>query len=301
MGFVRMSWYQKGETMKIKGISIALPALVLAFSVAVVGGCGKSGPTSLTLATTTSTADTGLLDYLLPVFEKQYNVKVKPIAVGSGEALKMGERGDADVLLVHSKADEETFVKSGFGLARVEVMYNDFVILGPPADPAGIKGDKSAVDAFKKIAAAGATFVSRADDSGTNKKETKLWAEAGVNPKGRPWYIQTGQGMGETITVTNQKQGYTLSDRATYLARKDTLEIVILVEGDKQLLNPYSVIVVNSNKHPGLKLNTKGAGDFVWFMTGKKGQDLIGAYKKNGVILFHPDAKGQTRGMGSNE
>jgi len=287
--------------MKVRSISIVLLVLVLVSSVAVVVGCGSSEPTSLTLATTTSTADTGLLDYLLPVFEKEYNVKVKPIAVGSGEALKMGERGDADVLLVHSKADEETFVKSGSGLARVETMYNDFVILGPQADPAGIKGDKSAVDAFNKIAAAGTTFVSRGDDSGTNKKEMKLWAAAGVNPLGQPWYIETGQGMGETITVTDQKQGYTLSDRATYLARKDTLQIVILVEGDKQLLNPYSVIVVNPKKHPGLKLNTRGAGDFVQFMTTKKGQALIGAYKKKGVVLFHPDAKGQTRGMGDYE
>jgi tungstate transport system substrate-binding protein len=288
----------KGEDMKAKWISIVLLPLVLVSSVVLVVGCGNSEPANLTLATTTSTADTGLLDYLLPVFEKDYNIKVKPIAVGSGEALKMGERGDADVLLVHSKLDEEAFVKSSFGLERVEVMWNDFVILGPQADPSGIKGDKSAVDAFKKIAAAGTTFVSRADDSGTNKKEMKLWTAAGVNPVGQPWYVQTGQGMGETITVTNQKQGYTLSDRATYLARKDTLQIAILVEGDKQLLNPYSVIVVNPKKHPGLKLNTKGAGDFVWFMTGKKGQEMVGAYRKGGVVLFHPDAKGQTRGKG---
>jgi tungstate transport system substrate-binding protein len=290
---------QKGVQVRVKSIAVFLLVIALSFSVAAVAGCGKGQPTSLTLATTTSTADTGLLDYLLPEFEKEYNVKVKPIAVGSGEALKMGERGDADVLLVHAKADEEVFVKSGFGLARVETMWNDFIILGPNADPAGIKGDRSAVDAFEKIAASGATFVSRGDDSGTNKKELKLWAEADVNQKGQPWYIQTGQGMGETITVTNQKQGYTLSDRATYLARKDTLQIAILVEGDKQLKNQYSVIVVNPKKHPGLKLNTKGAGDFVEFMTSKKGQALIGAYKKGGIILFHPNARGETRGMGS--
>jgi tungstate transport system substrate-binding protein len=291
----------KGVQVKAKSISVFLLVIVLAVSLSVVAGCGESQPTSLTLATTTSTADTGLLDYLLPEFEKAYNVKVKPIAVGSGEALKMGERGDADVLLVHAKSDEEAFVKSGFGLERVEVMWNDFVILGPQADPAGIKGDKSAVDAFKKIADAGATFLSRGDDSGTNKKELKLWAAAGVNPVGQPWYVETGQSMGETITVTDQKQGYTLSDRATYLARKDTLQIAILVEGDKQLLNPYSVIVVNPEKHPGLKLNTRGAGDFVEFMTSEKGQEMIGAYKKNGVILFHPDAKGETRGMGDHK
>lgn len=279
-------------------VSIALVAVSASF---VAGGCTNSGSakgTTLVLATTTSTADSGLLDVLIPRFEKQYGIKVKTIAVGTGESLKMGERGDADVLLVHSKADEEKFVANGFGLERVEVMWNDFVIVGPAADPAGIKGDKSAAEAFKKIAEVGATFVSRGDDSGTNKKEMKLMREAGVNPVGQPWYLSTGQGMGETLTVTDQKQGYTLSDRATYLSMKGALQLAILVEGDKGLFNPYSVIVVNPGKHEGLKLNTVGAQDFVEFMTSPETQKKIGAYENGGVTLFNPDAKKQTRGTG---
>lgn len=283
--------------MKGKRFLVMVTVAALVAGIAVAAGCGKSEPTTMVLATTTSTMDSGLLDVLLPVFEEQYNVKVKPLAVGTGEALKMGERGDADVLLVHSKAAEEELVKNGYGLERVEVMYNDFIILGPAADPAGIKGMTSAVEAFRKIAGTGSTFVSRGDDSGTNKKELAVWKEAGIDPSGQAWYVDTGQGMGEVLTITNQKQGYTLSDRATYLAMKGSLQLAILVEGDKTLLNPYSVIVVNPEKFPNLKLGTKAAGDFVWFLTGAEGQKMIGDYKKDGIVLFHPDAKKQTRGM----
>ncbi len=284
-------------------IGILVILLASAIAVAAVAGCGKSQPTSMIMATTTSTQDSGLLDVLLPVFEKKYNVKVKTLAVGSGEAMKIGERGDADVLMVHSPAAEEAFVKNGFGLERVQFMYNDYVVLGPNADPAGIKGSKTAVEAYQRIAAAGGagttTFVSRADGSGTNTAELKIWKDAGVNPKGQPWYVETGQGMGETLNIANQKQGYTMADRATYLSQKANLQLAILVEGDKALFNQYSVIVVNPAKHPNLKLNTKNAGDLVEYVTGKQGQDLIGSYKKYGVVLFHPDAKGQTRGMGN--
>jgi len=281
-------------------VSIVVAVIALAaVSSVVAGGCGKSEPTTLVLATTTSTQDSGLLDVLIPAFEKQYNVKVKTLAVGTGEALKMGEKGDADVLLVHSKAAEEEFVKNGFGLERVQVAYNDFIIVGPAEDPAGIKGDKSATDVFKKITAKGAVFVSRADDSGTNKAELAIWKAAGINPKGQPWYVETGQGMGETLTITDQKLGYTLSDRATFVTREGTLKLVILVEGDKALFNQYGVIVVNPARHANLKLNTIGAEDFVEFLTSKKGQTLIGSYKKNGVVLFHPNASGQTRGVGN--
>ena len=281
-------------------VSIVVAVIALAaVSSVVAGGCGKSEPTTLVLATTTSTQDSWLLDVLIPAFEKQYNVKVKTLAVGTGEALKMGEKGDADVLLVHSKAAEEEFVKNGFGLERVQVAYNDFIIVGPAEDPAGIKGDKSATDVFKKITAKGAVFVSRADDSGTNKAELAIWKAAGINPKGQPWYVETGQGMGETLTITDQKLGYTLSDRATFVTREGTLKLVILVEGDKALFNQYGVIVVNPARHANLKLNTIGAEDFVEFLTSKKGQTLIGSYKKNGVVLFHPNASGQTRGVGN--
>ena len=298
--FINPGGFQlKGVSVKGKNVTILFLVAALALAFSLTAGCGKQEPQEVVLATTTSTMDSGLLDVLIPEFEKQYNATVKPLAVGTGEALKLGERGDADVLLVHSKADEEAFVKSGFGLERVEVMWNDFVILGPSADTAGIKADEDAVDAFKKIAEAGATFVSRSDDSGTNKKELKIWKEAGIDAKGKPWYVETGQGMGETLTITDQKQAYALSDRATYLSMKQGLTLVILVEGDKTLLNPYSVIVVNPRKHPNLKLNVTGAGDFAWFMTGKKTQGEIGFYKKGGIVLFHPDAKVQTRGMGS--
>jgi tungstate transport system substrate-binding protein len=303
-GSISVSYLRRRDRMKSKGLTIALLVALVTVSVALAAaGCGKSQPTSMVMATTTSTQDSGLLDYLLPQFEKKYNVKVKTLAVGSGEAMKIGERGDADVLMVHSPAAEEEFVKKGFGLERVTFMYNDYVIVGPDADPAGIKGGKDAVEAFKKIAAAGAAgstvFVSRADDSGTYKAELKIWKDAGINPKGQSWYIETGQGMGETLTITNQKQGYTLSDRATYLSRKSTLQLVILVEGDKALYNQYSMIVVNPQKHSNVKLNTKNAGDMVKFVTSKQGQDLIGSYKKYDVVLFHPNAKGETRGMGS--
>lgn len=282
------------KLLKITAIVIAA-ALVVGLPLA--AGCGKGQPTSVVLATTTSVQDSGLLDYMLPEFEKGFNHKVKVIAVGSGEAIAMGKRGDADVLLVHSKDEELKFVKEGYGLQRVEIMYNDFVIVGPGSDPAGIKGGASAVDAFKKIASSGSTFISRGDRSGTNVRELKLWATAGVDPTGRTWYVQTGQGMGETLTITDQKRGYTLSDRATYVARKNGVRPVVLVEGDRSLLNPYSVIVVKAQKHPGIKFNVTGAADFCGFMTAKKGQQMIGSYKKGGTVLFHPDAKTQTRGM----
>lgn len=279
--------------------------LVLLLMVAIVASlsaCGCAGKeaknTNIVLATTTSTQDSGLLDYLLPEFEKEYGYTVKTIAVGTGEALRMGESGDADVLLVHARDAEEEFVKDGYGLERVEVMYNDFVIVGPESDPAGIKEMDSAVDAFERIAGGGSTFISRADDSGTNKKEIQIWEEAGIDPEGQPWYVETGQGMGDTLTVTSEKEGYTLSDRATYLSKKDALQLVILVEGDKTLFNQYSAIAVNPEKHPNLDINVEGAGDFIEFMTGEKGQDMIGSYKKYDTVLFTPNAKGETRGMG---
>lgn len=272
--------------------------VVAAMAVASLG-CGGSSTKELVLATTTSTLDSGLLDVLRPVFEKDFNVNVKTLAVGTGEALKMGERGDADVLLVHSRDAEDEFVEQGFGLERVQVMFNDFIIVGPAADHAGIKGDRSASEAFKKMAAAGALFVSRADDSGTHKKEQKLWKEAGVDPNGQPWYVETGQGMAETLNIASQKEACTLSDRATFLTVKKALKLVTLVEGDKALGNQYGVIIVNPGRHPDLKLNVEAAGDFVQFLTSVDGQKLIGSYELEGVVLFHPNAAGETRGMGN--
>ena len=288
--------------MKKTAVIILSIALIAGVALAATGCSSSSKPTGIILSTTTSTQDSGLLTYLLPKFEKQYNHTVKTIAVGSGQAIKMGEQGDADVVLAHDQAAEMKSVAQGFTLQYVKVMYNDFIILGPSADPAGIKGDKSAVDAFKKIAAAGdagkAVFVSRADGSGTNVAELNLWKKAGVDPNNKSWYVKTGQGMGQTLAVSDEKQAYTLADRATYVSRTGN-KLVILSEGDPSLFNQYGVEVVNPAKHPNIKLNVKGAGDFVQFLTSKEGQDMIAAYKLKNVQLFHPNAAGETRGMGS--
>lgn len=255
------------------------------------GGGGDAGqPQSLVLASTTSTQDSGLFDVLMPAFEKANpGYKVKVIAVGTGEALKLGEQKDADVLLVHAKSDEEEFVADGFGKARKDVMYNDFLIVGPADDPAGIKGSNDITATLKAIDKAGqgakAVFVSRADDSGTHKKELKLWKAAGFEPKG-DWYAKTGQGMGETLRVASEKKGYTLTDRATYLSMKDTLELEIALEKQPPLLNQYGVIVVTGAK------NEAGAQAFSTWVTGAEGQKVIGGFgvDKYGEQLFVPNA-----------
>jgi len=249
----------------------------------------KPANVELILATTTSTRDSGLLDVLLPLFQEKTGYNVKMVAVGSGQALKMGEEGNADVLLVHSPAAEKTLMDNGFGKERLLVMHNDFIIVGPKDDPAKIKGSATAVEAFKKIADAKATFVSRADDSGTHKMELSLWKSAGIEPAG-DWYLQSGQGMGETLRITTEKAGYTLSDRATYLAQSSTLQLEVLVEGDKALLNIYHVITVNPDKWP--KVNDAGAKAFADFLVSPEIQKVIEAFGKDkyGQSLFFPDA-----------
>jgi tungstate transport system substrate-binding protein len=246
---------------------------------------------NLILATTTSTQDSGLLDVLIPLFEKETGYKVQTVAVGTGQALKMGEEGNADVLLVHAPASELTFMQNGFGKERALIMHNDFIIVGPTADPAGIKG-LPVVDAFKAIDQKGATFISRGDDSGTHKAELGLWKKAGIDPKaaGAAWYLETGQGMGATLTVASEKEAYTLTDRATYLANKANLQLAILVEGDNSLLNIYHVITVNPDKWP--KINYEGAMAFFNFMKAPATQDVIGKFgvEKFGQSLFFPDA-----------
>ena len=241
------------------------------------------------LATTTSTQDSGLLDVLIPAFEQQTGFKVKTVAVGSGQALTMGQEGNADVLLVHSPAAEKTFMDNGFGAGRFLVMHNDFIIAGPATDPAGIKVSTSAQESFKKIAAAQAIFVSRGDDSGTNKKELELWKLAGVTPQG-VWYLESGQGMGATLMIASEKDAYTLTDRATYLANKDKLGMEILFEGDAALLNIYHVITVNPARWP--KVNIEGANAFTQYLVSQAGQELIGEFgkEKYGQQLFTPDA-----------
>jgi tungstate transport system substrate-binding protein len=241
-------------------------------------------------ATTTSTQDTGLLDVLLPVFQKRTGLFVKVIAVGSGQAMALGERGEADVLLVHSPDAERQFMDRGFGVHRTLVMHNDFVLVGPGSDPAKIRGMKSASQAFKKIAAAGALFIGRGDRSGTDVKEQKLWKSAGVSPGRMKWYQQTGLGMGHTLSVASEKSGYTLSDRSTYLSMKKSIALTILLEGDPDMKNVYHVIEVNGAKWP--KVNAGGARAFANFLVSKGAQELIGNFgrEKFGAPLFFPDA-----------
>jgi tungstate transport system substrate-binding protein len=243
----------------------------------------------LILATTTSTQDAGLLPVILPDFEQKYNVKVDVIAVGTGQAIKLGQDGNADVLLVHARAQEDAFMAAGDGVRREDVMYNDFVIVGPESDPAGIRGN-DAVAAFQKLAQAKATFISRGDNSGTNTKENEIWKAANITPAG-DWYIAAGQGMGAVLTMTDEKQAYTLSDRATYLARTlEGTQLKILVEGDKLLFNPYGVIAVNPNKGPQIKADL--ANKFIDWIISVPTQEMIGKYgvDKFGAPLFTPDS-----------
>ncbi len=245
---------------------------------------------TIILATTTSTQDSGLLDVLLPIFEKKTAYFVKTIAVGSGQAMAMGQKGEADVLLVHSPDAEKKFVAEGYGINRRLVMHNDFIIVGPPDDPAKIKGIKFSSEAFKKIASAKALFLSRGDNSGTHAKEKAIWKTSGINPEKEKWYQQTGLGMGQTLGVAAEKKGYTLADRGTYLAMKKSLNLDILVEGDAILLNIYHVIEVNPAKWP--KVNRAGAKAFADFMVSKETQGIIKTFgvDKFGSPLFFPDA-----------
>jgi tungstate transport system substrate-binding protein len=269
---------------------IASAVLALFAAALVVAAPAAAQEKNVILATTTSTQDSGLLDVLVPAFEKQTGYLVKTISVGSGQAMAMGEKGEADVLLVHSPAAEKKLVADGFGVNRRLVMHNDFVIVGPAADPAKIKGSKSTADALKAIGANGGTFVSRADKSGTHSKELALWKAAGVNPEGQTWYQQTGLGMGQTLNVTSEKGFYTLADRGTYLAMKKTLSLDILVEGEKSLLNVYHVIEVSQAKWP--KVNAAGARAFADFMVSADAQKTIETFgvEKFGAPLFFPDA-----------
>jgi tungstate transport system substrate-binding protein len=250
-----------------------------------VPGSGK-----LTLATTTSTQDSGLLDYLLPMFEKEFGVKVDVIAVGSGQALQLGVDGNADVLLVHSPAAETEYMANGDGTRREDVMYNDFIVICPDSDPAGIKGMPLAVDAFKKIAETQTPFISRGDKSGTNTKELAIWKAAGIEPAG-DWYISAGASMGEVLNMAEEKLACTLSDRATYLARtKEGLTLVIMVEGDKILFNPYGVIAVNPAKNPNIQADL--ATKFIDWIISVPTQELIAGFGKEefGQSLFNPSS-----------
>jgi len=280
---------------KMRSLFTALFALVvLSLAISPAGAASKN----LILATTTSTQDSGLLDVLIPIFEKESGYFVKTIAVGSGQAMKMGEKGEADVLLVHSPDAEKKFLLAGFGSNRMLVMHNDFIVVGPAGDPAKIKGQKSSAEAFKKIAQAESLFLSRGDNSGTHAKEKGIWKAAGINPEGKKWYQQTGLGMGQTLSVAAEKKGYTLADRGTYLAMKKNLGLEIQVEGEPLLLNVYHVIEVNPAKWP--KVNSDGARAFADFMVSKKVQELIGKFgvDKYGAPLFFPDAGKKPESLG---
>lgn len=246
----------------------------------------------LILATTTSTYDSGLLDALVPAFERKHllQVEVQIVSVGTGQGLAMGRSGDCDVLLVHARASEDQFSADGYGVLRCCVMYNDFVVIGPTADPADIGSAINAIDAFKKISATGekeeAIFVSRGDNSGTNKKERAIWSSAGIDPTGKSWYKEVGTGMGNTLTITSEMQAYTLADRGTWISKRDTLSLEILSEGDAILLNPYGVVAINPEKYPNV--NFKMAKAFIYFLISPEGQKIVSEFRKDGEALFKP-------------
>jgi tungstate transport system substrate-binding protein len=246
--------------------------------------------TRLIIASTTSTQNSGLLDLLIPAYEKftKYDLQVEVIAVGTGKAIRIAKRGEADMLFVHDPFREEKFVAEGFGVNRRAVMHNDFAVIGPSKDPAKIKKLRSVIEAFEEIAGTGSPFVSRGDDSGTNIKELDIWDDTGINPKGKSWYMEAGANMGDTLMVANQKGAYTLTDIGTFLNYESKISLKILFKGDPLLKNSYSVIAVCPDRFP--KVKYKEAMDFITFVTSPEGQRLIANYKKHGVNLFFPDA-----------
>jgi tungstate transport system substrate-binding protein len=266
-----------------------------ALGVAALVGCGGGEPggegapaASIRLATTTSTENSGLLAALLPVFEERTGIRVDVIAVGTGAALRLGAQGDVDVVLVHAPEAEKEFVDAGHGVDRTPLMYNDFVIVGPAEDPAGIRGVADASGALRGIAAAKARFYSRDDDSGTHKKENSLWKAVGIDPRetGEGWHFGTGQGMGATLTIADEAGGYTLTDRGTFLAFRDRIDLVILVEGDPALRNPYAAMAVNPARHPHVRYDE--ARRLIDWLASEEGQGLIDGFRLDGERLFHP-------------
>ncbi len=288
--------------MKRLNVELKLGILLLTAAVLVLSGtspaCADRIQKNIIMATTTSTQDSGLLDVLIPIFEKKTGYFVKTIAVGSGQAMAMGQKGEADVLLVHSPAAEKKFMAEGYGVNRRLVMHNDFIIVGPAKDPARIKSQKRAAEAFKKIASTGSLLMSRGDNSGTHAKEKQIWQQAGIHPEGQKWYQQTGLGMGQTLSVAAEKKGYTLTDRGTYLALRKGLGLDILVEGDPVLLNIYHVIQINPAK--AAKINVAGAEAFADFMVSKETQKIIKTFgvDKFGSPLFFPDAGKKEESLG---
>ncbi|MEX2238444.1 MAG: substrate-binding domain-containing protein [Dehalococcoidia bacterium] len=275
--------------MNIRRIGLCLLALSLAGLAVASGACGDDKDTEVILATTTSTVDSGLLDELIPRFEADSDYEIKPLSLGSGQALETASRGDADVVLVHSPAAEQEFVDSGNGIERTLVMHNDFIIVGPEDDPAGVAGAASIGEAMTAIADAGANFVSRGDDSGTHTLELRLWEGAGIDPTGEPWYSESGQGMGATLTIADQTGSYTVSDRGTFLSFGGDVALTIAFEGAPELLNIYHVILVNPDEHD---VNEDGARAFAEFLVSEEAQAFIETFGVDefGEPLFVPDA-----------
>lgn len=265
--------------------------LVLVLCAIVFASASASAATEIICSSTTSTENSGLLDYILHMFEKKTGIKVKVVARGTGAAIEMGKKGDADVVFVHAKEQELKAVEEGFFVNRHDVMYNDFVIIGPADDSAGIKGIKLTADAFRKISKS-SRFISRGDNSGTHTKELSIWKKAGIEPKGQKWYLEVGQGMEKAQRIADEKRAYTLTDRGTWLATKDRdkLDMVIVLEGDPVLFNQYGIMAVNPEKHKHVKY--KEAMEFINWLISKKGQEAITSFKdKNGNQLFIPNAK----------
>ncbi|SPA00212.1 putative ABC-type tungstate transport system, periplasmic binding component [Cupriavidus taiwanensis] len=275
---------RRAQPLRRHARHLAVPLLCLGLLSAAHAG-------EIKLATTTSTENSGLLKHLLPRFEQKSGVTVKVIAVGSGKAMKMGEMGDVDVLLVHARKMEDAFVAAGYGVNRRDVMYNDFIVVGPASDPAGLKGvqgGKDVLAGLRKLAASGSKFISRGDNSGTDVMEKDYWKQLGIEPKGQPWYVNAGLGMGEVLTMAAQMPAYTLSDRATYGAYRAKTGLAIAIEGDPKMFNPYGIIAVNPARHPGT--NYKDAMKLVEWITSKDGQEVIAGYKVEGEQLFFPAA-----------
>lgn len=264
----------------------------LALSLLVYGSVGQAAETGIILASTTSTENSGLFNHILPLFEKNSGIKIKVVARGTGAAIEMGKRGDADMVFVHAKEQELKAVEEGWFVNRHEVMYNDFVVIGPVNDPAKIKSIKSAKEAFKKISSIKHAFVSRGDKSGTHTKELAIWKSAGIEPKDEKWYLEAGQGMEKTQRIANEKQAYTLTDRGTWLATRDRdkLDMIIVLEGDPVMFNQYGVMAVSPQRHKHIK--HKEALQFIDWLISNEGQKAISAFKDSfGNSLFIPNAR----------
>ena len=275
----------------MKHIRVVIVAMVV-LGLLVGSVAAVSAETRIRCASTTSTQNSGLFDYILPIFEKKTGIKVDVVAVGTGAAIEIGKRGDADMVFVHAKEQELKAVDEGFFVNRHDVMYNDFMVIGPSNDPAKIKGMKTTTEAFKIIAETGAVFVSRGDKSGTHTKELSLWKKVNIEPAGKKWYLEVGQGMEKTQRIADEKRAYTLTDRGTWLATKDKdkLDMIVVLEGDPSLFNQYGVMAVNPEKFKTVKF--KEAMEFVNWIISKEGQDAVAAFKdKNGNQLFIPNAK----------